>query len=190
MRKLIYYVSTTADGFIATASGGFDVFLQDGEHMPDMLAEYPETLPAHVRAPLGIADAPNRRFDAVLMGRATYAVGLPHGVTSPYPHLAQYVVSKSLTVTDPTVQQIAADPLRAVRELKQKPGLDIWLCGGGVLAAELAPELDELILKQHPVVIGAGTPLFARAITPARMRLLDHRTYANGYQRLHYSLRG
>ncbi|MFE0628415.1 hypothetical protein ACFW3D_15765 [Streptomyces sp. NPDC058864] len=42
-----------------------------------------------IRGPLGIADAPNRRFGAVLMVRATYEVGLPFGLPSPYPHLRQ-----------------------------------------------------------------------------------------------------
>lgn len=39
--------------------------------MPVMIVEYPETVPTHMRAPLGI-DAPNNHFDTLLMGRATY----------------------------------------------------------------------------------------------------------------------
>jgi hypothetical protein len=44
--------------------------------------EYPETLPTAFRATLGIA-APNRRFDAVVMGRGTYDPALKEGITSP-----------------------------------------------------------------------------------------------------------
>lgn len=190
MRKLIYYVSITADGFIATQAGGFEVFLQEGPHLPDMLRQYPETLPGAARAPLGLVDTPNRVFDTVLMGRATYEVGAKQGVGNPYPHLQQFVFSRTLERTgDGSVQLVASDALGCVRKLKQSAGMNIWLCGGGQLAAALYPEIDELVLKVHPVLIGAGIPLFGQEVTPARMTLREHQVYDNGYARMHYALR-
>jgi dihydrofolate reductase len=47
-----------------------------------------------------------------------------------------------------------------VQKLKSQPGRDIWLVGGGKIAAALLPEIDRLILKQSPFVIGSGVPLF------------------------------
>ena len=44
-----------------------------------------------------------------------------------------------------------------VRALKADPGWDLWLAGGGRLAAFLTDEIDELLLKVNPVVLGAGT---------------------------------
>jgi hypothetical protein len=65
--------------------------------------QFPETLPTHVREQLGIT-APGTRFDAVVMGRDTYAPALDAGITSPYAHLDQYVVSTTLpTGPDPRV---------------------------------------------------------------------------------------
>lgn len=190
MHKLIYLVATTADGFIATASGGFEVFVNEGEHVPELLADFPETIPEHVRGFVGLKGAANRSLDTVLMGRATYEIGLRDGVTNPYPHLKQYVFSNSLGRSpDPAVQVVSGDPLGLVRELKQRSGLGIWLCGGGNLAAQLFPEIDELILKVNPVVIGRGIPLFGGPVAPSRMRLLEHRVYANGYARMRYALR-
>jgi dihydrofolate reductase len=61
----------------------------------------------------------------------------------------------------PEVHVIDRDALERVRELKNQPGRDIWLRGGGTLAGVLAPEIDRLILKVSPVVLGAGVPLFA-----------------------------
>ncbi len=189
MRKLTYFIATTADGFIAAADGSFDAFLQEGEHLADLVAEYPETLPGHVRGLLGVTGG-NRTFDTVLMGRATYEVGLPGGITSPYPHLEQHVFSGSMTSSrDPAVQLVSTGAVEHVRALKAREGGGIWLCGGGRLAAELFEEIDEVILKVNPVLLGAGIPLFARAVPPTRLRLVERKSYDNGVTRLHYALR-
>ncbi|HEX8869935.1 MAG TPA: dihydrofolate reductase family protein, partial [Lentzea sp.] len=158
MRKLVYYVAVTLDGFIAAEDGTFDGFLFEGDHMAGINAEYPDTLPSQFRGPLGLEDAPNRHFDTVLMGRHTYQV--PGGLPSPYAHLRQFVVSSSLIDTPHDVAVIRQDVTGRVRELKEEDGLDIWLCGGGKLAAELLPLIDTLMLKIHPVVFGRGIPLF------------------------------
>lgn len=189
MRKLVYCIAATADGFIAAQDGSFDALLLEGPHIVDLIADYPETFPTHLRAPLGLR-GPNRRFDTVLMGRATYEVGVPAGVTSPYGHLEQYVVSAGLGQSpDRAVQLIDSDALGFVRSLKTRAGGDIWLCGGGRLAATLFEEIDELILKTHPVLLGIGIPLFGRAVKPTRLTLIERKLYDNGCSRLHYALR-
>lgn len=167
----------------------FSAFPQEGEHFHDLIADFPETFPAHARGPLGIT-APNQRFDTVLMGRVTYDVGAAVGLTSPYPHLAQYVFSRSMQRSaDPQVTLVSSDALPFVRSLKQRPGSDIWLCGGGKLAADLFSEIDELILKINPLVFGQGRPLFARGVTPTLMSLIERKAYDSGYVRMHYALR-
>ncbi|MFC9550834.1 dihydrofolate reductase family protein [Rhodococcus sp. NPDC056960] len=183
MRKLVYYVAGTIDGFIAGSDGADPtgaIFEVDGDHMPVMIAEYPETVPTHMRAPLGI-DAPNRHFDTVLMGRSTYQPGLDLGVTSPYAHLRQCVFSTTITESpDPDVEIVSGDPIEKVRELKQEDGKDIWLCGGGKLAAAVEPEIDELRIKLNPVAIGTGIPLFDGEFAPQRFRLADSRAFESG----------
>lgn len=189
MRQLKYYVACTVDGFIARRDGSFDFFLPEGEHFRDLFAAYPETLPGHLREALGV-HAPNQAFDAVLMGRRTYEVGLKIGVTSPYPHLEQYVFSRSLAASpDPQVQLVSGDPLATVRDLKRQPGRDIWLCGGAELATALFPEIDELILKSNPVLLGTGLPLFSGAVPQAALELVDHKRYPNGFVLLRYRVR-
>jgi dihydrofolate reductase len=187
MRKLVYYVAVTADGFIAAEDGSYDAFLFEGPQAADLLADFPETMPTHLRAPLKIT-APNQRFDTVLMGRATYEVGLKDGVKSPYSHLEQYVFSSSLRESpDPAVRLVSSDAVKLVRSLKAREGRDIWLCGGGKLAASLATEIDELVLKLNPVVIGAGIKLFGGAVAPIKLALKERKIYDNGYLRLHYA---
>ncbi len=181
MRKLVYLVACTVDGYIAAGDGSFDFFGFEGPHVRDLLDEFPEMIPGHARdavGPLG----PNRRFDTVLMGRATYEVGLPLGVTSPYPHLRQIVVSTTMTgAPDPAVELVRDDAAARVRALKDEPGADVWLCGGASLAASLADEIDELVLKVNPIVLGSGIPLFAGVIGPRALAVTEHRTYPNGF---------
>ncbi|MCC8250761.1 dihydrofolate reductase family protein [Saccharothrix luteola] len=177
MRTLTYFVATSLDGFIADPKGGFGDFLFEGDHMTALVEEYPDTLPAQAREAMGI-DAPNQHFDTILMGRATYQV--PGGLPSPYPHLRQYVVSTRLSTTPEDVQ-VVADPLAEVRELKEESdGLGIWLCGGGRLAAALLPEIDELVLKVHPIVLGKGIPLFAGDFPTARFAKASTRVFDSG----------
>jgi len=111
-------------------------------------------------------------------------------VTSPYAHLRQVVFSRSITESpDPAVEIVAGDPVATVRELKSAPGLGIWLCGGGRLAHQLLPELDELTIKLYPIVIGSGIPLFAGEFGPHHFTLAESRTYANGVALLSFERR-
>jgi dihydrofolate reductase len=150
---------------------------------------YPETVPAHLRQPIGVRPASNW-VDTVLMGRKTYDVGLPFGVKSPYPHLKQYVFSRSMTESpSPDVILVRSDPLEYVRKLKREKGRDIWLCGGGVLAAALFPEIDELILKVNPVILGSGIAMFEGPVPQTDVDLVESQTYPNGFVLKRYRMR-
>ncbi|OKH98894.1 deaminase [Streptomyces sp. CB02923] len=185
MRKLVYYVAVTIDGYIAGPGGEFDFYPQGDEQQSAAYAEwanarYPETVPTSMRAAHGLSDTPNRRFDTVLMGLGTYRPGLRAGFTSPYAHLRQYVVSSTLAPdTDPAVTVVGEDPLALVRDLKREEGRDIWLCGGGRLAGALLPEIDELIIKSYPVVAGAGIPVFDGEFDPTLFKVADRTSFAN-----------
>ncbi|GIG18177.1 deaminase [Catellatospora methionotrophica] len=181
MRKLTYYISATLDGYIAGPGGEYDFFPFEGEPAAAILAEYPETMPTPARVPLGVADRPARHFDAVIMGRGTYDPGLAVGLTSPYGHLEQYVVSRTLTGVDPAVTFVADDPVGVVRDLKQRDGLGIWLAGGGRLAGVLLDEIDELIIKRHPIVLGAGIALFAGPHAPVSFTRTGEVSFDNGF---------
>ncbi len=182
MRKLVYYVATSIDGYIAGPGGEVDFYPVADDLAAHMNTHYPETVPAHVRPHFGVAlDAPNVRFDTVLMGRGTYQPALDAGITSPYAHLRQYVVSRTIPeIADPAVELVAGDPVELVQRLKKEDGLDIWLCGGGILASALLPEIDELIVKNYPVVAGAGIPVFTGDFRPHQFSFSGSRTFSNG----------
>lgn len=179
MRKLIYFIASTIDGFIAREDGAFDFFPMTGAHLPYIVDEYPETIPGHLHEMLGVRSG-NTHFDSVIMGRRTYEVGTAVGIMNPYPHLRQYVVSRSMHANPDPAVALVASAIDAVQTLKAEAGRDIWLCGGGSLAATLYGEIDELILKVNPVVLGCGIPLFGGPAVPRSLELLDHRVFDGG----------
>jgi dihydrofolate reductase len=186
MSRLIYFIACTVDRFIARKDGSFDFFLMEGEHIVDLLSTFPETIPIHLRGMLGIM-ADNQHFDSVLMGRRTYEVGVKEGITNPYPHMNQYLFSRTLQQSpDPAVELVSSDPVTFVRELKQRSGKDIWLCGGGDLATVLFPAIDEMILKVHPFLLGSGIPLFSGTVPLTALELIDSKIYKNGFMLLQY----
>jgi dihydrofolate reductase len=107
-------------------------------------------------------------------------------IAGPYPHLRQYVFSRTQTGADPEVEIVSGDAVEFVRGLKQQDGMSIWLCGGGKLAAQLRDEIDELIVKRHPIVIGSGIPLFDGSFDATRFVLATSRTFDTGVQFLTY----
>lgn len=187
MRKLVYYIAISIDGYIAGPGGEFDFYPVADDMAAYLNDRHPETIPTHLRAQLGL-DAPNKRFDTVLMGRGTYQPVLDAGITSPYAHLRQYVISSSIPeITDPAVELVSGDPIGLVQRLKkEEEGMDIWLCGGGKLAGSLLPEIDELIVKCYPVVAGSGVPAFDGEFRPTAFTNTGTRTFSNGTVLLTY----
>lgn len=184
MRKLTYFIACSIDGFIGGPDGDatFMVPFVDEEFFEFLKAEYPETLPTHGRRPLGIDDLPNKRFDTIVQGRASYDLALKEGVTSPYAHLREYVASRTLTESpDPNVEIISTDLLGRVRELKaEDSAFDIYLCGGAAVAGELIDEVDELVVKTYPVLLGTGMPMFAAGFAVSEFVTDSVRTFGNG----------
>lgn len=185
MRKLVYYIGVSLDGYIAGPEGEIDFYpvgdeQQAGDYAAWVNARYPETVPTVMRESAGLADSPNLRFDTVVMGHGTYHPVLKHGMTSPYAHLRQYVVSSTIgSSPDPAVTLVDGDPLALIRDLRNDEGQDIWLCGGGRLAGSLLPEIDELIIKSYPVVAGSGTAVFDGDFNPTPFTVTDRKSFAN-----------
>ncbi|MHA7304091.1 dihydrofolate reductase family protein [Arthrobacter sp. TMN-49] len=166
MRELVYFVATSIDGFIADPAGDFSRFPVHPETLASLFAQYPETCPGHLREALGVTGMP-RRFDTVLLGRRSHAPALEAGLTDgAYPHLRQIVVTHQDLPKSPHVEIMGGDIAARVTELKDEPGLDIWLCGGGELATQLVDLIDEIQLKINPVLLVSGIPLFSDGTRP------------------------
>lgn len=174
MSKLVYYVASTLDGFIAHKDGSFDGFEWDDEVVADFFED-------------------QKQFGTVLMGRKTYEVGLKEGVTSPYPDMNQIVFSRSMKESpDTAVELIDTDPVTIVQSLKSKVEKPIWLCGGSNLATQLLKSklIDEVVIKLNPVVFGAGIPIFGEISQHVPLKLKRSKTYKCGivFNTYHVSL--
>lgn len=172
MRKVKYALATSLDNFIARPDGAVDWLFMKGEHMSDF-AEY------------------SKSFDTILMGRKTYDFLLQHGMTA-YPGMENYVFSRTMRDSpDEQVKIIAENAGEFVRELKNVPGGDIYLNSGGDLARTFFEEnlIDEIILNVHPVLLGAGIPLFPKLTRQIDLQLLDSKTYKNGLVLLFYQVK-
>ena len=81
---------------------------------------------------------------------------------TPYSDYKNYVFSKSVSGSDEYASFIDEDVKTFIKNIKQKPGKDIWLIGGGNLAREFFKEnlIDEFQLAIAPIILGKGISLY------------------------------
>ncbi|TWF80441.1 dihydrofolate reductase [Pseudonocardia hierapolitana] len=130
--------------------------------------------------------------DEFLLGRSTYEMirGFWSHVTDPGDVVAaklnglpKHVVSS--TLTDPgwkNVSVISAEPVGAVKALKDRPGRELQVHGSWQLARTLhdAGLVDEYRLLVCPVVIGIGKRLFDADSAPSGFTLVDSAVTSTG----------
>ena len=78
-----------------------------------------------------------------------------------------------------------------VEGLREQPGKDIWLMGGGEIIASFLDEqaIDEFVISVVPVFIGEGIPLIARRHRHVPLELLSTERFEDGLVQLHYRLK-
>jgi dihydrofolate reductase len=184
MRKIIYWVHASVDGFIDGPAGEFDWPVMGPE-----LSAYSEGL--------------DERVDTLLFGRPVWEMMVGFWPTaesiSDDPHVATFapfwratpkiVFSRSYAGDEWTDRVIGADLAAEVGALKAQPGRDLLLTGGAGLAAALteAGLIDEYHVAVHPVVLGGGRRLFAAPdkrlhLRAAASRLLDGQVVVTQYR--------
>jgi dihydrofolate reductase len=173
--KVIYYVAMSVDGMIADPDGGVG-WLEAFEG------------PEHYGY-----EAFYGRLGALVMGSGTYEWFLKAGVSWPYAGLEAVVMTRQEFPQPPggSVRFAAGSPDAIVRELKAKHDKDIWLVGGGRLAAAFAERelIDEYALTTIPIVLGGGVPLLGPLPRTARrqsLALVELRSFADGVLHVRY----
>lgn len=171
MRKVIFGGANSLDNYFARKDGSYD-WIMFGEEAMELMKDMWS------------------RFDTMVMGRRTYDVAVQSAPKSkgkkaknPYGDLATYVFSRTLEpgVRD-SVEFVSEDPGEFVGKLKQQEGKDICVMGGGDLARSLfeAGVIDEIGFNIHPVLLGAGIPLFYEMSRQIDLELVECRPFKNG----------
>lgn len=162
MRKLKLYTAVSMDGLIAGPNGEID-WLDEPSGEDYGYTEFYESI------------------DTTVMGMETYRLVLTAD-EFPYSEKTNYVVTRSKRADEPHVSFVSDDIVGFTRALKERPGRDIWLIGGGQINTIMlnAGLIDEVILTSFPIALGAGIPLFGPDATRRSFRTVGCQTYPSG----------
>ena len=167
-RKIIVYIATSADGYIARLDGTFDfLFMPKDFSMAEFFAS----------------------IDTGIMGRKTYDVAKAQGEGSFGPKIKTYVLSRTLPPGEREgMTFVNGSPQVLVEKIRRSKGKDIWLMGGGEIARDFlkADLVDELHLGVVPVLLGEGLPLFPSGFPQRNFELIENKTFSRGLISLKY----
>jgi dihydrofolate reductase len=174
-RKVIVHIATSADGYIAR---------------PDGDLEWLTSRPAP-KGFYGMADFV-KTIDTKLIGRKTYEASL--SLVAKFDSKDRYIVfSRQAPPADaPAGIEFVSGPIGPlIKQLREQPGKDIWLMGGGDLIASFLDEhaIDEFVVSVVPVFIGDGIPLIARRHRHVPLELHSVDRFEDGLVQLHYSVK-
>lgn len=130
-----------------------------------------------------------KSIDTMLLGRKTYEVSLRLGAK--FDSTSRSIVfSRHAPPADiPSGVEFVSGPIGPfVSGLREQPGKDIWLMGGGELIASFLDEraIDEFVLSVVPVFIGDGIPLIARRQRYVPLDLHSVERFDDGLIQLRY----
>jgi len=167
VRKIILFIASSLDGYIAKNDGGVD------------------WLPTNT--PSGY-DEFYKSIDTVIMGKKTYDQILTFG-PYPYDDKKSYVFTQNSDVNDDENIQFVSDVEKLVKYIISNPGQDIWLVGGSKIISVFMNLgfVNEIILSVIPTVLGKGIPLFANIRKETKFEMIKTTGYG-ALVELHYKI--
>jgi len=171
--KIIAYIATSVDGYIARSDGDVDWL---NRPMP--------------KGGYGMA-AFARSIDTVLWGRKTYDFAVKMGGLSAFGKLKHYVFSRQ-PPSDPLPEaEFVSRPIpEFVAKLRARKGKNIWMMGGASIIASFLDcgAIDEFSIHVIPVMIGEGIPLVAPRHRNIPLELISTRSFPDGVVHLNYTV--
>jgi dihydrofolate reductase len=175
-RKIIVYIATSADGYIARLDGSVKWL-----DRPRTAGDY------------GMS-AFFESIDTILWGRKTYDVALRFtggkGVGTGS-RVKNYVFSRRHPKSHtPDVEFVRESVSAFAKRLRAAPGKNVWMMGGGEIIGSFldAGEIDEFMIHVIPTLIGEGIPLIAPRHRLVPLALLSTRGFPDGVVKLHYAV--
>jgi len=169
MQKIIYYVASSLDGYIAGKNDDISQFILQGKGVEKYQSDLSQ-------------------FQTVIMGRRIYEFGFQYGLKPgqpAYPNMEHYIFSDSMEIDNLANDvHIEKRSIKRIAEIKENAVTDIYLCGGGVFAGWLLDNglIDQLKLKLNPVILGEGIRLFGNSVTNQKWKLMEKETFDDGLQ--------
>ena len=173
MSKVILYIATSLDGYIAKP-----------DHDLSWLAAIKQEDEDY-----GYQDFLNN-IDSILMGNRSFEV-INHFGKWPYVGKRCFVASHSpISMVHDSVTFVT-DPAHTIKQLKSEAKGNIWLLGGADLADSLLrlDLVDEMIISTVPILLGQGIRLFSAPLPQLNLTLLTSQTYSSGLVQSHYRLK-
>ena len=177
MRKIIVYIATSADGFIARKDGAVDWLNRPRPKGNYGMAEFWKSI------------------DTILLGRKTYDFVVQFqkkGNALPvYRNIRHYAFSRKPPRKVLPGFEFIKEPIKKfAKRLRAEKGKNIFMMGGGGLIASFldAGEIDEFIIHVIPTFIGEGIPLIAARHRTEPLKLLSIKKFSDGVVRLHYAV--
>lgn len=171
-RKIIVYIATSADGYIARSDGNVDWL-----NRPRTAGDY------------GMGDF-LKSIDTVLWGRKTFP--MEAGIGGGGKKIKNYVFTHNPPAKSRHKHvEFVNEPVKDfATRLRASPGKDIWMMGGaGIIGSFLdAGELDEFMIHVIPVFVGEGIPLIQPRPREVELKLISTKKYDDGVVLLHYSV--
>ena len=163
-----YYVASSIDGFIADVHDRIEWLMQFG------FEEFDEHYQNFVSG-----------IGALVMGATTYEFVLGEQGPWPYTDIPTWVVThRALPVPEGAdVTFFSGDIAQLDAELREAADdRDVWMVGGGALAAQFADRglIDELHVTYVPVLVGSGKPLLPVADASRPLVLSSTKTFPSG----------
>ncbi|KAF4961429.1 hypothetical protein FGADI_283 [Fusarium gaditjirri] len=172
MPRLRYNVAASLDGYIASPDGSTSWIIEDATiDFPALYAE----------------------FEYFVMGRKTYQVmqSFADNPLSKRPKESVIVASRTMNPDDfSDVTVIQENVLDYIRRLKTNGGKDIWLMGGGQLAAQCleAYLVDTVEVAVMPTLLGTGINLISSIPQNIRLDLSSSTSLGSGILMTQYKV--
>jgi dihydrofolate reductase len=166
MSKIILYIATSLDGFIAKKDGSVDWLSSFDEDYG-----YEEFLSS---------------IDTIIMGSKTYQQVLSFGEW-PYKGLKTFVFTHQKLKDDKNVEFISGSIPKAITGIKKQSTKNIWLVGGGNLITEFVKQklIDEFQIFIMPLFLGAGIPILQESVKMNSLKYSKSKSYKSGVIELH-----
>jgi dihydrofolate reductase len=181
MRKLIYSMTVSLDGYIAGPDGGIDWSVPDEELFGFHTEQVQE---------IGVYLCGRRLYETMVYWETAEESPL----TAEHVKFAQIWRALPKVVFSTTLESVVGNTRLAtdgvgeeISRLKEQPGKDIAVGGAGLARACMKLELiDEWRLFVSPVLLGRGTPYFPTLEKAIGLELVETRTFGSRVIYLRY----